>query len=52
MLLNHLLLLPTGRFAVHIPTDLAKMRAKERVALVQIILMDFLLVPLQILLGL
>lgn len=36
MLLNHLLLLPTGRFAVHVSTDLAKKRAKERVALVQI----------------
>lgn len=36
MLLNHLLCLPTVCFTVHVSTDLAKMRAKEGVALVEI----------------
>lgn len=34
MLLNYLLLLPTASSAVHVSTDLAKMRAKEQVDLV------------------
>lgn len=36
MLLNHLLFLPTASSAVHVSTDLAKLRAKEQVDLVRI----------------